>query len=983
MRTASDSSTGTLMRAALLVGLLVLLPCTALAQSSIAGLVSDLTGGVLPGVTVEAASPALIEGVRSATTDGQGRYAIVELRPGTYTVTFTLPGFRVVVRDGIRVTTGAAVPVNAQLQVGALEETVTVTGESSVVDVQQASRRQVLDREVLDAVPSNRTLNSAGMILPGLRMDGRQMTGGLGNTTTQRYLVARGKDRGQNSSLVDGIDTRMLRETGELSYNNFGAAQEVAIETNPTSADTSGGGIKINMIPREGGNMWNGDVHLSGLDGSWQANNIDDGLREAGLRTPAGTEWAYDLNPSVGGPIVRDKLWLFTSGRLNRGKLAPAGATFFEPNPVTGELEPGTRQGFNDTRIDNFSIRLTWQAAPKHKISTYRDQWWRYQSAIGATALDDWATVPGDYRPGFQFIWPTKYTYTASNRLLIEGGYARYTHHPTLFNPPEGVLQEPFTPAWYANTSRLDRDTGYETVAGGNHCCWDTFTPSNVYTASATYVTGSHTFKTGVQGRWGFREASTQANNGALQRRYQNGLPQSVSVAGRPDFSRQDINRDVGFYAQDRWTIDRLTLNAGIRVESHKSGIAGTSTPAGRFVPARTIDGFNVFDFTDVLPRFSVVYDLFGDARTALKFSAGRFVETRGWVELNSLYNPISSASEVRNWFDCDLIPGSSTCSGQMLPTNGDDIAQDNEIPPSTNPQFGFRGTLQPNPELERPASWDYSVSVQQEVASGVSVAAAWYHTYEDNTWGRQDRSITPDDFTPFLIPNPLGNGEMITVYNLNPGVATGDVVMVSSDINKRTYNGFEVSGQARLPNGGLILGGWYADRKLSVLCDSNSPNDLRYCDQTGNLQQELGAVPALPFLHEFKFVIAHPLPWDFEGSLSFISYPGNGADGNVTWQNITYAVPAGLFPPPGRTVPVTVQLAAPGTNHLERWNQLDVSFKRVFRVGNLEFRPSVDVYNLTNNNTVLAEVEAYPAHGRPISVHPGRLLRLGVLMRF
>ena len=983
MSVTTGASVVTRARATFLVALLVLLPGAALAQSSIAGLVTDETGGVLPGVTVEAASPALIEGVRSSTTDGQGRYAIVELRPGTYSVAFTLQGFREVVREGIRVTAGAAVPVNARLQVGAVEETVVVTGESPVVDVQQASQRQVLDRDVLDFVPSNRTLNSAGMILPGLRMTGH-MTGGLGNTRSQQYLVARGKDRGQNSSLVDGIDTRMLRETGELSYNNFGAAQEVAIETNPISADTSGGGLKINMIPREGGNTWNGDVHFSGLDGSWQANNIDDELRAAGLRTPSGTDWAYDINPSLGGPIMRDRLWFFTSGRLNRAKLAPAGATFFEPNPDTGELEPGSQRGFNNTRLDNYSFRLTWQAAVNHKIATYRDQWWRYQSHIGGNALDDWATVPGDYRPGWQFIWPTKYTYTASDRLLIEAGYARYTHHPTLFNPPPGVLQEPFTPAWYANTSRLDLDTGYETVARGNNCCWDTFTPSNVYTASVTYVTGSHTLKAGVQGRWGFREASTEANNGALQRRYLGGLPHSVSVAGRPDFSKQEINRDVGVYVQDQWTIDRLTVNAGVRVESFKGGIASTTSPGGRFVPERTIDGFPVFDFTDVLPRLSVVYDLFGDARTALKFSVGRFVETRGWVELNRDYNPISSASETRNWFDCDLIPGTSTCSGRMLPTDGDDIAQDNEIPPSTNPLFGFRGTLQPNPELDRPSSWDYSVGIQQEVAPGVSVTAAWYRTHEGNTWGTQDRGVTLDDYTPFQIPNPLGNGESITVYNLNPGVATGDRITVSSGINERSYNGFEVSGQARLPSGGIILGGWFADRKVSVLCDTDDPNDLRFCDQSSKLRQELGAVPALPFLHEYKFVISHPLPWDFEGSLSLISYPGNGADGNEMWQNITYSVPARLFPaPPGRTVPVTIHLVPPGTNHLERWTQLDISLKRRFRMGNVDFLPSLDIYNLTNNNTVLSEVERYPAHGRPITLHPGRLLRLGFLMRF
>ena len=965
-----------------------LLPGAALAQTSIAGLVADETGGVLPGVTVEAASPALIGGVRTAVTDGQGRYAIVELQPGIYSVTFTLPGFSTFVRDEIQVTSGAVVPINAELSVGTLEETITVSGASPVVDIQQASQRQVLSKEMLELLPTNRTVHSAAVLIPGMRMNGVMM-GGQGSTIVQRYVVARGKGKGQNSSLVEGIDTRMVREGGDLSYNNFAMADEVSVQINPATAEISGGGVSINMIPREGGNTWGGDIYFSAMDSSFQANNITDELREAGLRTPDGTDNMFDLNPAYGGPIVRDKLWVFMSGRVNHAKLTPAGGTFFEPNPVTGVLEPGTEQGFNDTQTDNISFRLTWQAARNHKISTYRDQWWRGQTHFRGTSVQDWATVPKDYNPGWQFIWPTKWTYTATNRVLIEAGVSRYHHNATLFFPQPGVLREAFTPEWFANAAQRDLATGLQTVSGGNNCCWHSVQPSNVYMGSISYVTGSHTFKTGLQGRWGYRENFTDMNNGALEQRYRNGVPQSVSVAGRPSFTRDNMNRDIGFYAQDRWTIDRLTVNAGLRVEIFKGEVGASTAPAGRFVPERTIVPFDVFDFTDVLPRFSVVYDLFGNARTAVKFSAGRYVETRGVVEISSRYNPISSASETRNWFDCDLVPGSTTtCSGLNLPTNGDNIAQDNEIPASTNPLFGLRGAFVPNPDLERPSSWDYSLSVQQEITEGVSVTAAWYHTRETNLWGSRDRGITIDDYTPFLLANPSNPSEMITVYNLYPGTATGDIQDVASGINERIYNGYELSIQARLPTGGQILAGFYTDRKVSVLCDTNNPNLLRFCDHSGGLFQELGAVPTLPFLHEWKFAFTHPLPWDFLGSLAFISLPGNGAGatggGNtsVTWENVTYAVPSSQFPG-GRTVPVTVQLAPPGTVHLDRWNQLDLSLKRTFRMGGVEVLPSIDLYNVTNGVPVLRALQGYPSNGRPTLTLPGRLLRLGFLMRF
>ena len=532
------------------------------------------------------------------------------------------------------------------------------------------------------------------------------------------------------------------------------------------------------------------------------------------------------------------------------------------------------------------------------------------------------------------------------------------------------------TPDWFANASHFDLITRLVTRARDQDCCYRYQHPSWSYVGSVSYVTGSHTFKAGLQGRWGEMQIRTEENNGALQQRYREGIPDSVSVAANPSNTRAVVNRDIGFYVQDRLTIDRLTVNAGVRFETFKGGIGATSSVAGRFVGARSTDPFGVFDFNDVLPRFSVVYDLFGTARTALKFSVGRYVDTLGAVPLDG-YNPISRSPESRNWFDTDL-------GGALLPTNGDDIAQENEIAASTNPFFGTRAVFRTDPDnLDRESSWDYSAGVQQEIASGVSASVMWYHTRERNLWSNREAAVTANDYTPFQIVSPL-DGEEITVYNLNPGVATGDVVTRSSAINKRTYNGLELSVQGRLPSGGTIIGGFYTDRKVSTNCDTTNPNELRFCDESGATFQDQGAVPTLDFRHEYKLAIVHPLPWDFSGSLSFISYPGNAADANIRWQNVAYPVPSSMFAPVGgRTVPVTLQLTTPGTRYLERWNQLDVSFNRSFRTGNMEFIPRFDVYNLTNSATVLSEIESFGRHGDPVTTLPGRLLRLGVLLKF
>ncbi len=986
------------MRYIALVGLafaLALAPGTVLAQSSIAGEVTDETGGVLPGVSVEAASPALIEGSRTVFTDGQGRYSVVDLRPGVYTVTFSLQGFSTVRREGVEVVAGVSVPINAQMAVGSLAETITVSGATPVVDVQQATQRSVISRETIQALPTNRTTHTVGMILPGMKMTG-SMVGGAGNTKVQQYITARGKSQIQNTSQVDGMDTRMIRGGGNLPYDNVGMAQEVSIETNPTTAETSGGGIRINMIPRDGGNTFSGDVHFSGMVSNWQSDNITDDLRARGATTPESTENMFDFNPAFGGPIVRDRLWFFASGRVNHAKLGPAGASFFSPDPVTGQLLPdASRPGFNNTATDNMSFRLTWQAGQNHKITSYRDQFWRYQSHFLGSATTDWATVPQEYSRGTQYVWPTKWTYTATNRLLIEAGFQYWGYDNTLFHPQEGTLfdapasyggpPETQTGPWYANAGQFHIPGNYMTKAFIlGSCCRRYIQPSHVYATSVSYVTGSHSFKAGITGRWGHEQIKRQQHNGSLSQWYIFGNPFRVRISPDPSDIKMNVNRDIGLYVQDQWTVDRLTINAGVRVEHFNGGIGESSSPAGRFVPARSVDEFEVWNFTDVLPRFSIIYDLFGDARTALKFSAGRYVGTLGAVPLEE-YNPLRTANEDRSWFDRDL-------GGLDLPTNGDNIAQDNEIAPSADPQFGLRAARQAHPDIEREDSWDFSAGVQQELAAGVSVSAMWYHTREGRLWALRDVGLGPGDYRRFDVANPLNPSEMIPLYDLIPGTEIGNVFAVSSDINQRTYNGVELSTQARLNTGGTILAGWYFDRQLAVDCDTHDPNNFRFCDETGELYQDHGTVDPIPFRHEFKLAITHDLPGGFEGAVSFISYPGAGGsppdrsapDGHdPRWRDVGMVI--GNTPWGAPTVPIRdVLLLGPGAEYLDRWNQLDISIKRRFRAGGLDILPSLDLYNVNNSSVVLTEVETHgSSRGRPLTILGGRLMRLGVLVRF
>src|SRR5512134_680008 len=220
----------------------VLLPTAAFAQASLAGVVRDTSGAVLPGVTVEAASPALIEKVRSAVTDGNGRFQIVDLRPGTYSVTFTLPGFNTVKRDGLAVGGAATITVDAELRVGALEETITVTGEAAAVDTSSTTRQLVLDRETVQLVPSGRNYYNLGAMVVGVSSNSADVGGVLGDTMSS--LTTHGSKNTDQRITNNGVGIMTLQAGGNIggATPDVSSATEITIDTSSVSAEMSTGG---------------------------------------------------------------------------------------------------------------------------------------------------------------------------------------------------------------------------------------------------------------------------------------------------------------------------------------------------------------------------------------------------------------------------------------------------------------------------------------------------------------------------------------------------------------------------------------------------------------------------------------------------------------------------------------------------------------------------------------------------------------------
>jgi hypothetical protein len=930
----------------------VLLPSPASAQSAITGVVRDSTGLVMPGATVEASSPALIEKVRTVSSDEQGRYAIVDLRPGKYKVTFSLSGFRTMIQENIDLPSNFTATVNAELELGAVEESVTVSGQAPTVDVQNAQRTTVITRELLDSVPMPRMFVAEAAMAVGTKVSS-QNVGGTRAAVNPR-VTAHGSLSKDTTIDIDSMKMNTLVGGGDSHPDhNDGMIQEMTVQTSALGAEVSAGGPHINLIPRAGGNTYSGASYIGYSNGSMQFDNLTDELLAQGLQTPDAVDLVYDVNASLGGPISRDKLWFFGSYR-NVGN----------DNIVANSFYPDGSPGIYDQRVKNYTARLTWQVNPNNKFTIYDDYQTKYVGHLFSSGIDV-ATASRRRPPVIKYTAAAKWTTNFGSRLLLDGGYGTSVNSYTEKYQP-GIERVPFTPEWYANAGRVDINKGTTTTASTPQT--GTYNFRYMVIGSASYVTGSHALKTGVQWHIGQTWNTADANADLVQR-YRDGVPDTVLVYNTPTRTYNLMGADFGLYVQDSWTLNRLTLNPGLRFEHFNSSVQPMSVEGGRFVPLRNFGEISDLpDWNNIAPRFSAVYNLTGDAKTALKFGANRY-NRNFTTDYANRYSPTVLQTDTRNWSDCNYIPGTSTCSPVILPTNRDDIAQENEIGPSNNNRFGLAPARHPDPDIKRTWDMEYTVAVDRQVWSGVSVTAAWYKRDTRDVEQQVNLLVSPSDYTAFTVPSPL-NGEPVTIYNLNRSKqGQVDLLDFTADyeVARTNYTGFEVSFAARLPKGGNVFGGWSTDRSVAVACGSNDPNTWRYCDQS-----ELD----IPFRHDFKFNGSYPLGWGLSVGATFQSYAGLPLA--VNWN-----VPANLFPG-GRTQSVTVNLIPPGSEYLDRWSQLDVSGHKRFRLGRYDVDLALDMYNALNSNVILQQNQNYGSSlGQPQQVLQGRLLRISNQIKF
>ena len=967
-------------------------PAASYAQASITGVVRDSSGAVLPGVTVEAASPALIEKARTAVTDGSGQYRIVDLLPGTYSVQFTLQGFSVVKREGIELEGAFAATVNADLRLGSLEETITVTGESPIVDLQNTRDQQILDNQLVNDIPSGRSYHNLAVLVPGLTVNTTQDVGGIAGPGTVTFSMHGGRTS-EGRLQVDGIGVGGALGGAGVSFYvpDVGNAEEITFTTAGGLGEAEQGGPVMSVVPRTGGNTIRGMFFVNGANGSMQGNNYTQELRDAGLTLPAQLQKIWDVNGSIGGPISKDLLWYFVAARYqgNRRLVTNMYYNLNAGDPAAWTYQPDqTRPAINDGTWKNASARLTWQASARNKLNLFWDEQDPCVQCLGGgtpTASPEAAggTFDAEFLRMIQGSWSSPVT----SRLLLEAGFGVLLSRYGSLRPniPQDLIR-------VTEQAGLIPGLAYRSADWTNG--QGSFTPR--WRASASYITGAHSLKFGYEGQFLRSDLKAFTNTQALAYRFNTGVPNQLTMSALPTVTRTRTE-GVALYVQEQWTKGRLTLQGGLRFDRAWSYFPEQQIGPQPFIPVPYIfpeqDG--VTGFNDLSPRGGIVYDLFGNAKTALKTTFGRYMEALQSGSRFTATNPLNRVALTtnRSWTDanrnyvadCELL----NPAAQDLRGRGGDVCG-----ATSNANFArpsFETTF--DPELlsgwdVRPDDWALSVSVQHELLPRTSVEVGYYRRWFGNQQITDNRAAVVSDYDPFSVTAPLdprlpgGGGNVVSdLFDVNPakfGQTDNWVTSATNYADQREYwHGVDVNFNVHLFDSLTFQGGTSTGRRVTDTCDirallpETTPVDP-YCQI------------ARPFDTQFKGLASYTIPRvDVLVSGTFQSVRGPEVQANWVVPNAIVMQTLGR-PLSGGAANVTVNLIAPGTMYGDRINQIDLRFGKLLRFGRTRTNLAVDIYNLLNSSVVQTYNLTYgPNWLTPTLVMPARFVKLSAQVNF
>ncbi|HEY1304235.1 MAG TPA: carboxypeptidase regulatory-like domain-containing protein [Vicinamibacterales bacterium] len=1023
-------------RRACLIAVLSLIPASVLAQgastATIAGVVRDSSGAVLPGVTVEAASPALIEKVRSTITDERGQYRLPELRPGMYAVTFALSGFSTLKRDGLELRTNFTAQVDVELKVSNLQETITVSGSTPLVDVQTATQQRTVSREVLDTVPTAKSVLGIAALIPAVvEPPNAQDVGGSKGERSVRISVHGGKtfdsrllqDGMRYNALTPGVGqpsattpstptspapvfTASLEGTGRGYYINPLAVDEVVVDLGTMgSAEYSLGGAQVNSIPKSGSNAFSGSVFLAGTGSSLQSDNLDDNLQAQGLTSVNSVKKVYDINGAIGGPLVKNRLWFFASGR-HWGTTTHVANLYADADTKDFLYTPDLSRPIEPVENDKGAgARVTFQASTKDKFTFSYDKQRNFQDQL--TGQLETGTIKNEANQGYcQTHQVTQGTWSRpqSTNLLFDAGIT-----VSKFNF-QGFGEDLFLSDYEGcggqlvdNVSINDSGLGftYNGVGVGRGL---SLSHQSNGRFNVSFVTSQHTIKTGVFWMYGLGggqraynvRAPAQVNGLPVTYTFLNQRPTSLTEFVSPNLQVDQLSPDLALFVQDQWRLNRITVSAGLRYDWLRESVAASSVPAGALVPPQSFPAIeNVPNWKDLSPRVGVVWDPRGDAKTAIKFGINRYVAsaTTGIANLFDPFGPGNSlASTARTWGDTNgnFLPD---CDLTLKTANG-------ECGAMLNQNFGTNvPSYRPDPNWvtgwgKRPYNWQTSVSVDRELLPYLVVNAGYYRTWYGNFMVIDNQRVTSADFSPYCVTVPtdsrltISGQQLCGLYDLNTDKVGQIDNLVTRAKNygthKEIYNGVDVNVQLRLKARATVGGGWNLGNavQLGTTAGGTASASTNSCYVVDSPQQLFNCDVKVPYQSRIKLNGSYTLPFDVQVAAVVQSNPGANYSANLAYTSAQIQSSLGRALSGGTTV--TIPLAKPYSLYGPRINQLDLRATKIFRFGSRRLQGNVDAYNVFNTNTPVTIFGTYNARwGQPTQVLDGRLVKFSAQIEF
>ena len=996
----------------------LIIPSVASAQATLTGTVRDNQGGVLPGVTVEAASPALIEKVKTAVTDDSGQYRIVDLRAGVYTLTFTLPGFNVVRREDITLSGTTTLTIPVTMNVGGIQETITVTGETPVVDVQSARKEVVLDQEVIQTIPATRSVGGLLNATAGLTVDNN----GIALSPTMTFFSANGGANNEGRMAVNGMTVGAARSGGVSSYvYDAVGVEEVAIRVGGGLGETDTGGPIMNIIPRSGGNSFRGTAFVS-TAGDWsKGNNLNDELRAVGIDEAPGIIQAHDASLSYGGPILRDRLWFFGQYRNLDTQTAVEGVSA-NANVGLANRWDWMPSATDSRRVQDRQMaiaRLAGQAGKSRIQVNYE-----YQKRCEGTNLfaggdachtrgDDWVGLgsttqspesTGTAGTGY-FEWPFhltqgQWTMPATNKLLLEGNATIFRYNPAFgFPPPDGITN--LIPVQEQSTDF--RCAGATGASMSNPGCAEAADPltlrwapaanytyrgleqwgyaegaTNSLNGNASYVTGSHNIKVGYQYYWLRQLDETIAADNQLLYRAQRGVLNRVTYR-LPTRSNNTVTQLHGIFAQDQYTRGRLTMSGAVRWDRASSyapvegnGVSRTSFLNPAVISFEQTEGVNAYN--DISPRVGVGYDVFGNGRTALKLRWGKYL---GFASNDPPFTSTNKGATIvatvnRNWsdndrdriVDCDLLNNAA-----QGPTAAVFAVDTCAVVTGNDANFGKPGAATVvDPDLlkgwgVRTHDYQTEVTLQQEVLPRVSAEVSYIHRTFHGFMRTDLLNRETTDYVNYTITAPTdsrlpGGGDYpITIFLNNSTAPTQN--------NLRREKSVSVDGKEREAYYDGVNFNVNARMRNGLFVSLGTQTGRRVdddCNVVVNFDNPdpRGCHDADPWQTTVRGLGSYTIPKiDVLVSATLRSQPPLEIGADWVVPNTTVRTLLGGTLPPGllATGNSTIDLTDPDHRIFasNRRTQVDMRFAKVVRLGRTRTDVGIDLWNLFNTNYATA----------------------------